>query len=235
MRHEEPLVLILVASPCRTVGEGASQVWRLAPVDGPPFGQGVAMSTTTDRPTDQTSDDLLVPSSARTWAGVIRILIGFTFLWAFLDKCFGFGYATAKGWMFGTGEGNPTAGFLKFGANPNGPFHDFFTSLAPTAPSAFINWLFMGALLGAGVGLVFGIGMRISCIGASILLLSMWLAVAPWAKYVDEGGSTVASNNPILDEHIIYSAVLILLMIVHAGRYLGLGRMWEAKAPSWLQ
>lgn len=193
------------------------------------------MSTTIDSPATTSTDDLIVPSSAQKWAGVVRILLGFTFLWAFLDKCFGFGYATEKGWLFGAGEGNPTAGFLKYGANPNGPFHSFFTGLAPTSPGAPINWLFMLALLGAGVGLVFGIGMRISCIGASILLLSMWLAVAPWAKYVDQGGSTVASNNPLLDEHIIYSATLITLMLVHAGRYLGLGRMWERMAPSWLQ
>ena len=62
----------------------------------------------------------------------------------------------------------------------------------------------------------------------------MWLAVAPWAKYVDQGGSTVASNNPLLDEHIIYSATLLLLMFALAGRYWGLGRMWEKHVPFWL-
>jgi thiosulfate dehydrogenase [quinone] large subunit len=76
--------------------------------------------------------------------------------------------------------------------------------------------------------------MRISSIGATLLLLSMWTAVAPWAKYVDEGGSTVASNNPLLDEHIIYSATLMLLMFAMAGRYWGLGRWWESRTPSWL-
>jgi len=178
--------------------------------------------------------DRITVSAAQKWAGVTRILLGFTFLWAFLDKTFGLGYATTKGWMFGTGEGNPTAGFLKFGVNPNSPLADFYTGLAPSSPSAPINWLFMLALLGAGVGLVLGIGMRISCIGASLLLLSMWLAVAPWAKYEDKGGSTVASNNPLLDEHIIYSATLMVLMFVLAGRYWGLGRMWEKRVPSWL-
>jgi thiosulfate dehydrogenase [quinone] large subunit len=187
-----------------------------------------AVGTTVDG-----SDRITVPA-AQKWAGVTRILLGFTFLWAFLDKTFGLGFATTDGWMFGTGKGNPTAGFLKFGANPNGPLHDFYANLAPSSPSAPINWLFMLALLGAGVGLVLGIGMRISCIGASILLLSMWLAVAPWAKYEDKGGSTVASNNPLLDEHIIYSATLMLLMFVLAGRYWGLGRMWEKRVPSWL-
>ena len=190
-------------------------------------------TATVDGAVVDTTDRITI-SAAQKWAGVTRILLGFTFLWAFVDKCFGLGYATEKGWLFGTGEGNPTAGFLKFGANPNGPLHSFYSSLAPTSPSAPINWLFMLALLGAGVGLVLGIGMRISCIGASLLLLSMWLAVAPWAKYEDKGGSTVASNNPLLDEHIIYSATLMVLMFVLAGRYWGLGRMWEKRVPKWL-
>ena len=180
------------------------------------------------------STDRIANAAAQKFAGLVRILLGFTFLWAFLDKTFGLGYATEKGWMFGTGEGNPTAGFLKFGANPNGPFASFFNGLAPTSAGAPINWLFMLALLGAGVALVLGIATRISSIGAIILLLSMWLAVAPWAKYEDKGGSTVASNNPLLDEHIIYSATLLLLMFALAGRYWGLGRMWEKKVPSWL-
>ena len=192
------------------------------------------MSTTLDRPTEAATSDLIVPSSAQKWAGVVRILLGFTFLWAFLDKTFGLGFATTKAWLFGAGEGNPTAGFLKFGANPNGPFAGFYNNLAPSSPSAIVNWLFMLALLGAGVGLVLGIGMRISCVGAAVLLLMMYSAVAPWAKYEDKGGSTVASNNPILDEHIIYAATLMLLMIVCAGRYWGLGRWWEAHTPSWL-
>ena len=180
------------------------------------------------------STDRITSTVGQKWAGVVRILLGFTFLWAFFDKTFGFGYATTKAWLFGTGDGNPTAGFLKFGVNPDGPFAGFYNNLAPSTPSGFMNWLFMGALLGAGVGLVLGIGMRISSIGASVLLLSMFLAVAPWAKYVDKGGATVASNNPLLDEHIIYAATLMLLMVVSAGRYWGLGRWWEAHTPAWL-
>ncbi|MGW3497957.1 hypothetical protein ACWDEX_30875, partial [Streptomyces sp. NPDC001020] len=41
----------------------------------------------------------------------LRILTGFIFLWAFLDKTFGLGYSTAsgKGWIDG---GSPTSGFL---------------------------------------------------------------------------------------------------------------------------
>jgi thiosulfate dehydrogenase [quinone] large subunit len=187
-------------------------------------------------PGSTASDDQIGNRVARSFAGVARILLGFTFLWAFLDKMFGWGYSTpsGQGWMFGTGTGNPTAGFLKFGTNPSGPFVSFFNNLAPSSPGSWLNWLFMLALLGAGVGLMLGIGMRISSIGATLLLLSMWTAVAPWATYVDKSGATVASSNPLLDEHMIYSATLMLLMFAMAGRYWGLGRWWESRTPSWL-
>jgi thiosulfate dehydrogenase [quinone] large subunit len=193
------------------------------------------MSTTTHTSeVSVVSDDRITNSAAQKWSGVVRILLGFTFLWAFLDKNFAWGFSTTKAWMFGTGDGNPTAGFLKFGVNPNGPFQSFYTGLAPSSPSGLVNYLFMGALLGAGLTLCLGVVMRIGSIGSALLLLSMFLAVAPWAKYEDKGGSTVASNNPLLDEHIIYAATLMVLMLVCAGRYWGLGRWWESKTPSWL-
>ena len=193
------------------------------------------MSTTThSSESTVVHDDLITTTAGQKWAGVVRILLGFTFLWAFLDKNFAWGYSTTKAWMFGTGDGNPTAGFLKFGVNPNGPFQSFYTNLAPSSPNGIVNWLFMGALLGAGLTLVLGVAMRIGCIGSALLLISMFLAVAPWAKYEDKGGSTVASNNPLLDEHIIYAATLMVLMLICAGRYWGLGRWWESKTPTWL-
>ena len=195
------------------------------------------MSTTSAAPSGVHSDsssDLITPSAAQKWAGLVRILLGFTFMWAFLDKTFGLGYATTKAWLFGTGDGSPTTGFLKFGVNPEGPFAGIFNGLAPSSPSGIMNWLFMLALLGAGVGLILGVAMRITSIGASVLLLSMYFALAPWAKITEEDGTIVATNNPVIDDHIIYSATLMLLMFVMAGRYWGLGRWWEAHTPSWL-
>ena len=45
---------------------------------------------------------------------MFRVLLGFEFLWAFLDKTFGLGYATpsARAWING---GSPTKGFLGSG------------------------------------------------------------------------------------------------------------------------
>ena len=58
------------------------------------------------------------------WAGV-RVTMGFVFLWSFLDKLLGLGFATDReaAWIEG---GSPTAGFLQFGTQ--GPFKDFYAS-----------------------------------------------------------------------------------------------------------
>jgi thiosulfate dehydrogenase (quinone) large subunit len=59
---------------------------------------------------DARSQPIVTDAGARSLA-LLRIATGFTFLWAFLDKTFGFGYATpaAKAWIHG---GSPTKGFL---------------------------------------------------------------------------------------------------------------------------
>ncbi|MEU1390068.1 hypothetical protein ABZ444_29030, partial [Nonomuraea sp. NPDC005730] len=69
------------------------------------------MAATIDRPVTCTS----ITAAGRrpvdyVWA-VARIAIGWIFLWAFLDKTFGWGFATpaGKAWVAG---GSPTTGFL---------------------------------------------------------------------------------------------------------------------------
>ena len=48
--------------------------------------------------------------------GLLRMAVGWIFLWAFLDKLVGLGFATevGKGWLNG---GSPTFGFLNFGSS----------------------------------------------------------------------------------------------------------------------
>ncbi len=176
--------------------------------------------------------------------GLLRLSIGFIFLWAFLDKCFGLGYATpsAKSWNFGTGTGNPTAGYLKFGVNPKGPFASFFHSLGDTAmkggPNSWINWLFMLGLLGIGLGLVLGIVARITAVCGVLMLTSMYLASAPWAQYTDATGAN-QSQNPIVDEHLVYIFAILAMLYVGAQYAWGLGKVWSNLGPikniKWLQ
>src|SRR5829696_1447309 len=53
----------------------------------------------------------IITTGAAKFLAVFRVVLGFEFLWAFLDKTFGFGYATpsARAWIHG---GSPTKGFL---------------------------------------------------------------------------------------------------------------------------
>lgn len=138
----------------------------------------------------------------------VRILLGLIFLWAFLDKAFGLGFATTpeKAWING---GSPTYGFL---SGVKGPFAMFYNDLAG---QGWVDVLFMLGLLGIGLSLVLGIGLTIAAYSGGLLMLLMWSASLP------------LKTNPIIDDHIIYLVVLFLLASVKAGRYYGFGKQWS--------
>ena len=96
--------------------------------------------------TDVTSQTGTAGTVARFAAAATRFSLGWVFLWAFLDKTFGLGYATKAedAWLDG---GSPTYGFLNFAAT--GPFEDFYKSIAG---DAWADWLFMIGLAGSGRG-----------------------------------------------------------------------------------
>lgn len=148
-----------------------------------------------------------------------RLLLGFTFLWAFFDKLFGWGLATsaAKAWVNG---GSPTTGFLK---GVEGPFADFFTAMAG---QAWADWLFMLGLLGIGIGLLFGVAVRLSVLFGSVLLFLMWMASLPLA------------NNPFIDDHLVYIAVLVIVGYGLKNQKLSCSRWWQklpvVKSNYWL-
>lgn len=153
------------------------------------------------------------------WLAVTRIAIGFVFVWAFFDKLFGLHYSTmpSMAWMRG---GSPTSGFL--GHVSVGPFENLFRSWAG---SGFLDWIFMLGLLGVGVAVMLGIAQRLSAVAGTVLLLLMWAAEWPLAM-TTSAGQPSGSTNPIIDYHIIYALVLIVLA-AHASRTWGLGRRWE--------
>src|SRR3989338_4218589 len=104
---------------------------------------------------------------------LLRITLGFIFLWAFFDKLLGLGFATTpeKSWLAG---GSPTLGFLKFGSE--GPLAGAFQAMAGNPA---VDGAFMVGLLGIGVALTLGIGVRISGYTGALLMLMMWAAVLP--------------------------------------------------------
>jgi thiosulfate dehydrogenase [quinone] large subunit len=113
----------------------------------------------------------------RYWARIVfatlRIVMGFTFLWAFLDKLFGLGYATPseRSWING---GSPTKGFLANSAD--GPFAGFYKDIAG---AGWADWLFMIGLAGIGIALLLGVGMRVAAVSGAVLYLMMWSVALP--------------------------------------------------------
>jgi thiosulfate dehydrogenase [quinone] large subunit len=186
--------------------------------------------TTTERQKSYTIDvtgvtTVAVPeTTAQRWtrylAATIRLSLGWTFLWAFLDKTFALGHETGvdpktgatdyfgpAAWIHG---GSPTQGFLGFATK--GPLAGFYQGLAGNPA---IDWLFMLGLLGIGLALMLGVGMRIAAVSGAALLVMMWSAVLPPA------------NNLFMDDHLIYAMVLVVLALLGAGSTLGLGKVWQ--------
>lgn len=146
------------------------------------------------------------PQAATGWGrivlGLTRIVFGFVFLWAFLDKTFGLGFATPaeSAWIAG---GSPTAGFLSSTA---GSFAPLFHALAG---QPWVDWLFMLGMLGTGLAFVAGIALPVAASAAVLIMSLMWLASFP------------LETNPAVDEHIVYSLLAIMLALTHAGRSWG--------------
>ena len=166
---------------------------------------------------------IITSSPARKALAALRIAFGLTFLWAFFDKLLALGFSTGavvneQGVKTGTdyfsndawiNGGNPTLGFLKFGAS--GPFKDFYNSIAG---DTWVNVLFMFGLLAIGIALTFGITMRLGTIAGFVMYVMMW-SVALWP-----------ANNPVLDDHILGALTMIVLGLTLAGDTWGLGKSW---------
>ncbi len=165
----------------------------------------------------------MMTSTAAKSLAVLRVATGFVFLWAFLDKTFGWNYATpsAKAWING---GSPTNGFLAH--VEVGPFQSFFHSIAG---AGWANVAFMLGLLGIGVALTTGVAVRIAAVAGVAMLALMWFAEFPLAQHTSAGAPT-GSPNPLTDSHFIYAVVLIVLAVTYAGTTWGLGRRW-ARLP----
>jgi thiosulfate dehydrogenase (quinone) large subunit len=177
-------------------------------------------------------------SAARKALAALRIGFGLTFLWAFFDKLLALGFHT--GWSTNpeTGEetlsrfgdaawingGSPTEGFLMFGVPEDNPFKSIFNGMAG---DTWADWLFMFGLLGIGVALTFGFGIRIAAASGALLYLLMWAASLP------------LENNPVLDDHILGAVTVIVLALTLSGDTWGMGKTWAkthlVRQYSWLR
>ncbi|MEX0984154.1 MAG: DoxX family protein [Actinomycetota bacterium] len=160
--------------------------------------------------------------------GALRLFMGWTFLWAFIDKTFALGFATgrledgtidrAAAWVDGA---SPAAGVVGFALTD--PFKGFYQSVtgfqmtdAGPVVAGWVDWVYMLAILAIGIGLITGVMTRLAAAGGIVWMAIFYTATAIWPEH-----------NPFLDDHIVYTAVLIGLILANAGRYYGFGKAWQ--------
>ena len=191
----------------------------------------MATSITGQAPVQGTAaTTVTITSRGAVAIALLRLSTGFIFLWAFLDKFFGLGYATpsARAWING---GSPTKGFL---SNVDiGPFQSAFHSIAGTW---WADTLFMLGLLGVGLAVMVGAFLNVSAIAGSLMMVLMWVAEWPLAQFTSTGDPS-GSTNPFVDYHLIYALVLIVLAVLGAGRYFGIAPWWArvTGGKAWLR
>lgn len=181
------------------------------------------MTTSTAPKTTSTSSAPLLQESvvtsplARKVLAVGRIVIGFYFLWAFLDKTFGLGFSTAseRSWLNG---GTPAQSYLNNAVGETQPLGGLFRSLFA---NGFGDWIFMLGLLGIGVAMIAGAGLRIAAISGTLLMLFMYLVALPWAAE--------SASNPILDSHWMEAMLLLIAAVTLSGDTWGVGKWWAQK------
>ncbi|MCY3410061.1 MAG: hypothetical protein INQ03_00360 [Candidatus Heimdallarchaeota archaeon] len=124
---------------------------------------------------------------------VFRILFGWIFFWAFIDKAFGIKNGWDAAWFGGK---SPTAGFLGFVTAGN-PIGQHFASLGG---NLFVDILYMFGMLGFAVSLWLGIGRKICGVTGALLMVLMYLVEIP----------TNLQNNPFMEEHLVYTLIFIM-------------------------
>ncbi|MBC7306971.1 MAG: DoxX family protein [Dietzia sp.] len=184
------------------------------------------MSTLAARRTGASSttvfqEEIVTRPGARYALAFGRIVIGWIFFWAFIDKLFGLGYATPaeRAWING---GNPAQGYI---GGSEGPLSGFFQAVFQ---NTFGDVLFMVGLLGIGLALLLGIGLKIAAVSGTLLMFFMWTTQIPWLAE--------SANNPLTTSHWIEAALLIIAATTLAGDTAGLGKWWgRLVGNSWLR
>jgi thiosulfate dehydrogenase [quinone] large subunit len=158
-------------------------------------------------------EEIVRSAWARRFLAIMRLVMGWTFMWAFVDKLFGLGFATPseRAWING---GTPAQGFMKAGAESDNPFAQFFANIA----GPWSDWLFMIGLFGIGLALLTGAGLKIAAWTGTALLLFMYLAQFPLYEE--------SATNPITDSHWIEALALIVVAATYAGDTWGIGKWW---------
>lgn len=135
---------------------------------------------------------------------LLRISLGWVFLFAALRQI------PDPSWS--------AAGFLSGAKTFPGLFEFFASPTVLPYLDAFIPWVHL--LIGAA--LMLGLGVRLAAWGGALLMVLYYL---PRLE-----GFMVGANNFIVEYHLVYALVLLLLAAMHAGRIFGL-EQWAQKQP----
>ena len=141
---------------------------------------------------------------------LIRISMGWLFLWTFLDKTWGLGFSTqsGEGWIDGV---SPTRSFL-LSETTESPLAEVFIVLAD---QTWTDWLFMMGLAFVGLALILGVMIRLAGTIGALMSFLIFLAVIPPVE------------NPIITYHIVFIFVFLFLAAVPCGEWFGLGKKWN--------
>lgn len=96
-------------------------------------------------------------------------------------------------------------------------FPGFYQWLASPVNIGWVNFLNEWGLTLIGASLILGLGVRLSSILGALLMLLYYFPVLEFPK-VEHGF--------IVDEHIVYAAILLFFAAIRAGRYYGLDKKW---------
>ena len=104
-----------------------------------------------------------------------------------------------------------------------GPFADniqavtgFQMTQAGPQVAGWLDAVYMISMLLIGLGLITGVMTRLAAVGGIIWMATFYLGTAIWPEH-----------NPFVDDHVIMAAVLVGLILANAGRYYGLGKVWQ--------
>jgi thiosulfate dehydrogenase (quinone) large subunit len=115
------------------------------------------------------------------------------------------------------------AGFLK----GTKTFHEVYAPFTSAAWAPTLTFLVSYGHLLIGLSLLVGLGVRVSAVFGILLVLLYWTAHMDF-PYIEN------KNNFLLDYHIVYAGVLVLLIVERAGHVWGLDA-WADKLAFFAQ
>lgn len=126
-----------------------------------------------------------------------RFLMAWTFLYAASQQVF------VPGWTI--------VGFL----SNTKTFHDFFVFFTMPTMAPITTFLVEYGHLLIGLSLLFGLMVRVSAAFGVLLMIIYWFAHMDW-PFIEN------ANNFIVDYHLVYAGVLVMLIVMRAGHVFGL-------------